>query len=495
MELLTDMYEHQKRAVNKLSKIKVGALYMEMGTGKTRAALELINIRLAKERINHVLWLCPCSVKENLKRDIIKHTGNECKELITICGIETLSSSIKTNLKMIDLVQNNKCYLIVDESNLIKNPLAKRTKNITRLAEYCKYKLILNGTPITRNEADLYSQWYLLDWRILGYKSYWSFSANHLELDEKTGRIVKTLNTSYLVEKIAPYSYQVKKDECLDLPEKTYSIEYYDLTYEQDEHYQKVADKLLFNVDELEPHTIYRMFTGLQNVISGYKVIVEEEKYEFLNEYEEKIVKTKVKGMQKTNFFKNEIENPRIQKLLEIVSKIDDKILIFAKYTDEINNIVRFLNQQYGEDSAVPFNGELNQKIRDKNLNKFRNESRFLVANKNCGAYGLNLQFCNYIIYYSNDFDFGTRAQSEDRVHRIGQNRNVHIIDICAAWTLDERIIKCLERKENLVDSFKKELDKSKDKNDLYYWISLRNRRNKRYNKKVKDIDRSDLID
>ena len=55
---------------------------MEMGTGKTRVALELINIRLQKDRIDHVIWLCPCSVKENLKRDIIKHTGEE-QECIT----------------------------------------------------------------------------------------------------------------------------------------------------------------------------------------------------------------------------------------------------------------------------------------------------------------------------------------------------------------------------------------------------------------------------
>ena len=79
MKLITDLYEHQIRCIDKLRKIKIGALYLEMGTGKTRTALELIKIRLEKGRINHVLWLCPCSVKENLRRDIIKHTGSDCK--------------------------------------------------------------------------------------------------------------------------------------------------------------------------------------------------------------------------------------------------------------------------------------------------------------------------------------------------------------------------------------------------------------------------------
>lgn len=111
---------------------------------------------------------------------------------------------------MLKLVEQYDCYLIVDESNLVKNHLAKRTQNIIRLAEKCKYKMILNGTPITRTEQDLYAQWYVLDWRILGYKSFWSFSANHLEYDD-TGRVRKCLNTDYLTEKIGPYSYQIKK--------------------------------------------------------------------------------------------------------------------------------------------------------------------------------------------------------------------------------------------------------------------------------------------
>ena len=105
MKLITDLYEHQIRCIDKLRKIKIGALYLEMGTGKTRTALELIKIRLEKGRINHVLWLCPCSVKENLRRDIIKHTGSDCKDIITICGIETLSSSIRTNAELLKLTE------------------------------------------------------------------------------------------------------------------------------------------------------------------------------------------------------------------------------------------------------------------------------------------------------------------------------------------------------------------------------------------------------
>ena len=445
MILKTDLYDHQQKAFEKLSKIKVGALYMDQGTGKTRTALELINLRYKAGKINHVLWLCPCSVKRTIEKEIEKHATTI--DYITICGIETLSSSVKTNAELIRLVQTKNVYLVVDESNLVKNHKTKRTQNILRLAEDCKYKLILNGTPISRNEADLFAQWQIVDWRILGYRSFWSFSNNHVIWDENVwGKIKDMRNVDYLVKKISPYTYQVKKNECTDLPEKTYKSYYYDLTEEQRNHYIDIANELMMEVDELEPHTIYRLFTALQNVISGYNVY------------------TKGGKLSKKPLFKNVLDNPRLLMLQDVVSGIDSKIIIFCKYTQEINDIVKILNDEYGEGSAIPFNGSVTQKDRQHNINKFEGSARFFVANKVTAGYGLNLQYCHYVIYYSNDWDYATRSQSEDRVHRIGQENNVQIIDICADETLDERILSCLRRKENLVDSFKSHIRSIKDK-------------------------------
>ena len=94
--------------------------------------------------------------------------------------------------------------------------------------------------------------------------------------------------------------------------------------------------------------------------------------------------------------------------------------------------------------------------------------AKFLIANKSCGGYGLNLQFCHNMIYYNNDFNWATRAQSEDRIHRIGQEHTVYITDICADCKIDERILDNLMNKENLADSFKAEL---KNKRDISAWI------------------------
>jgi SNF2 family DNA or RNA helicase len=457
MNFLTKKMEHQTAAYSKLIKLKVGALYMDMGTGKTRTALELAVNRLKQGKVDCILWLCPVSVKRTIVQEIGKHLGGAIYELVDperinnwqahiyIAGIESISQSDRVNFRLYELVQKRNCFLVVDESNLIKNDLAKRTKRILRYGKYCNYKLILNGTPITNTEQDLYSQWRLLDWRILGYQSFWSFAANHLEYSDKyPGMVVRALNTDYLSRKIAPYTYQVKKSECLDLPEKSYSTRYINMTMRQVEIYHYTMEDLLFEIttEDFKSYTLFKLFTALQKVISGIDI------------------------------FNNQLKNPRIKELLEIITELpDEKIIIWCKYQKEIIDIVTILSNKYGPGRVAEYWGELNENQRNEQLDKFQNGARFLVANKSVGAFGLNLQFCHYAIYYSNDFNWATRSQSEDRIHRAGQTKNVHIIDIVTENSIDERIQEILSKKDSLVNSFKKKIDEFKDKDDLRRWL------------------------
>lgn len=450
MLLKTRLYEYQSKAVDKLSKLKVGALYMEQGTGKTRTALEIIKNKMIKGKVEVVLWLCPCSVKNNLKEDIIKHTGQKPSENnIIIKGIESLSSSDRLYLQLLELVKIYKVYLIVDESNLVKNKLAIRTERIIEISSFCKYKMILNGTPISKNEADLFAQWYILDWRILGYKSFYSFAANHLEYKKvrlpsgreiMTDQIIRVLNVDYLTEKIAPYMYQIKKDEVLkELKPKQYHMRYFCLGILQEEEYGLTKELFLFNVVDWRSETIFKLFSALQHITSGKRVLSAPEK-----------------RMRTEKMYTWE-NNPRIQCLKRTLEDIgEDKCIIFAKYQDEINDIALLLQSE--NKSYIEFTGKISQKKRQENREKFKNHVQFMLANKQCGAYGLNLQFCHNIIFYSNDFDLATRLQAEDRVHRIGQDKIVNIYDICCKYTIDVFIANCLQNKTNLLDSFKKQI-------------------------------------
>lgn len=440
MTLKTKLMQHQNVGVEKLLPLKIGALYMEMGTGKTRTALEIIARRYEKGKLDKVLWLCPFSVQSNLKADLDKHSDG-WENIIHVHGIESLSSSARLYSELLESI-TDKTMLVVDESNLAKNGLAIRSRRIVALAESCKYRMILNGTPISRNETDLFNQWYILDWRVLGYQSYYAFAANHVEYDEVTHRIRRTLNTDYLVDKIAPYSYQVKRSECIDIPNKEYSIWHWDMTSEQVAEYAQVADILLMDVDELLPSTIYRMFSGLQAVISGLHVNVDTEHF------------------TTAPMFQEIDDNPHIKALNQLLQYHigEDKAIIFCKYTHEIDDVLTLLKREYGTQSAVSMYGEDSLKERQANIESFRTSSQFLVANKSCAGYGLNLQFCHNIVYYSNDWDYSTRIQSEDRVHRLGQAETVNIYDMVCNESLDVRIVACLQRKEMLLDSIKNDL-------------------------------------
>ena len=92
------------------------------------------------------------------------------------------------------------------------------------------------------------------------------------------------------------------------------------------------------------------------------------------------------------------------------------------------------------------------QDERQDNIRKFQNdeECRFLVGTPQTGGYGITLTQANTVIYYSNGYDLEKRLQSEDRAHRIGQNKNVTYIDIIAEDTVDEKIQKSLRKKINI---------------------------------------------
>lgn len=441
MEVYSELLPYQKKAVEKLRHIKIGALYMEMGTGKTRTALELVRLRLEAGKVDYVVWLCPCNIKADIRRGIREHSNLDDLGILDIVGIETLSTSVRECSRLLGLAQSHKAYLIVDESSLVKNHIALRTQHIQQLADRCRYKLILNGTPISRNEADLYAQWRILDWRILGYRSYYSFAANHLEIDER-GRIQRVLNTDYLAKKLAPYTYQIKKSECFTLPKKRYDTEYCEMADWQEEDYDMAIGVLMTDLDEMSNTAIYQFFGALQSIISGYKIGIRRNR--------------NYMQVERLSYASDPERNPRLAALLSCVQDNKDKTIIFCSYTDEIETIITLLRCRGL--SAVAFYGELSAAKRDEAISAFRDGAQYFVANKSCGAFGLNLQFCHRIIFYSHDWNWGTRAQAEDRVHRLGQTHEVEITDICMDDSLDVQILRCLQRKENLSDSFKREV-------------------------------------
>lgn len=430
---------------------RVAGLFMEMGLGKTRTAIELLRRR--QHRIDHVVWCCPVSLKETIAGEWRKHTTiadtaiyvfddttseRTCPQVpVYIVGLESISSSRRVVLTLNSLITSRSC-VVVDESSYIKGHRAARTQRITLMSERARYRLILTGTPLSQGVEDLFAQMRFLSPQILGYRSFYSFANNHLEYSTKhRGLIVRAHNTGLLASKIAPYVYQVTKAEVLDLPKKIAAQRYVRLRTEQRIAYQQAKEELLLSVEdeEITSYHLFRLFTALQQIVCG-----------FWNRQGERL----------------HFPHDRLAVMLASIGQMppDARVIIWAKYRQCIEDICGALDPA----QTTQWHGGLNERQRAAELDRWRAGARYFVATPSTGGHGITLNEASYVVFYTNGFKYSERIQAEDRCHRIGQNKSVTYVDITAEGTIDDRIQAALARKENLLDSFRRKIDQVKDK-------------------------------
>jgi SNF2 family DNA or RNA helicase len=454
--LTTECLDHQLAAADKLQRIRVGALFMDMGTGKSRTAIELVFRR--REKIDRVIWFCPVSLKETVRREIIKHTGGSPEDICLVgrgmraesvsldalwyvIGIESMSIAVST-IRIADKIITSRSMVICDESTYIKGHRSKRTARITHIGERARYRLVLTGTPLTQGVVDLYAQMRFLSPRILGYNSWYTFARNHLEYSDRyRGLIVRAHNTEWLAAKIAPYVYQVTKDECLTLPGKLYESRWCGLTDEQWEAYGLAKEEFYNDMLVYERRysqyqsslPIFRLFAALQAIVCGF-------------------------------YGQTSLANNRTELLLDVLDSIDEfeKVVIWGKYRHCVDDICSRVGEAYGKDQVAVFHGGLSEVKRDQELSRWKDSCRFLVATQAAGGHGIDLTAAAYVVFYANGFKYAERLQAEDRNYRIGQHRPVTYIDLWADCKIEDRISAALASKGNVVEQFKQEVDKIK---------------------------------
>lgn len=375
---------------------------MEMGTGKTKVALDLINSK--SNKIDYILWICPFSIKN----EIIKERDKWYPSIkIDVVGCETIGSSDRTYLEILKKVATSKTFIVVDESLKIKNINAKRTRRIIEFGEYAQYKLILNGTPITKNVIDLYTQMEFLSPKILKM-SFNQFKNTYCEYyirGKLKGMVKKQHNIEHLISLIEPYIF----DCDLDIEAKKM---YYNYFYDVDTfQYSKLKNELLEGIANID---FFVLTTKLQ---------------QFYTTYKEEMLK-------------------------ELLEQMNDQVIIFVKYLDSI---------PAGANKIV---GDMNTKERKQVIDKFeRGDFKELYITYGCGSYGLNLQFCRNIIFAEHCFDYSQRIQAEARIYRIGQNYDVNYYNLWCNVGLEKMIQSSLNKKSNLLNEIKKEIEKKGENN------------------------------
>ena len=461
----TELMDHQKKAVGKLLPIRVGALFMDMGTGKTLTAMEIIRHRT--EKIDHVVWTCPVSLKRTIAAEIKKHIPDASvfvfDDKVTdatlpdadwyIVGLESVGSSERVFLALNKLVTEN-TFVVVDESLYIKSPTAKRSRRMIETCKRSRYRLILTGTPMTQGSQDLFTQMYFLSPQILGYRSFYSFAQKHLVYDDKyPDRVVAVIGEEQLAAQVNPYAYQITKEECLDLPEKVFSRVYVDMDEQEIESYSALKRFYIDKITELDEKLwfdaqrvsllIFGLYTGLQKILSGWRWDPWRDE------------------------FATAIDTPRrrLGALIRSIEAIkgEEKVIVWAKFKHDLKVIGDCLTEHFGEDSCVEFSGRKTEEEKAAAVDKFRKDARFFIATPSSGGHGLTLNEACYVIYYNNSFKFSERLQSEDRCHRIGQTRKVTYIDIVTDNSIDQKIIDNLDKKGTSLYTFQEELDEIKD--------------------------------
>lgn len=449
VQTLTNLLPHQVPAVDKLFPTRVGALFMDMGTGKTRCTIELVARR--QKRISRVIWFCPVSLKLTISSEIAKHTIGEAVHVFDgvtsdsntptafwyIVGIESMSSSDRVVLAVNKLIDNDS-FVVVDESSYIKGHASKRSMRIAEISKRARYRLLLTGTPISQGVEDLYAQMRFLSPDILGYGSFYSFARNHLEYSDKfPGLVVRAHGADRLADKIAPYVYQITKAECMSLPDKLYDQVYFGLTTEQREVYEKAKEEILLDVEEPDSYVIFQLFTALQQIVSGF---------------------------WNRNGKLLEFPHERIAQLMSVIGVVpeNEKVIIWCKFVYSVEHIAAALP------GCALYYGDLSEKDRAAQLERFRSGScRFLVATQATGGHGLTLNEAHYHSFYENEFKYAHRVQAEDRSHRIGQTSPVTYMDIYSTSGIDRRIRDALAKKQNVVHAFRREVKKVRDLREL----------------------------
>ena len=240
--------------------------------------------------------------------------------------------------------------------------------------------------------------------------------------------VVGYRNLGELSEKLRPFSYRCLKDDCFDLPKKTYMKRIIELTDEQRKLYKQMKTQALafLHGKMTTTATVITQMMRLHQITCGH-------------------FKADDGSVQ-------EIKSNRLNEFMDIMEEVEGKAVIWAHYRNDIESIYNALEKKFPGQTVTYF-GDTSTDDRQKAIEEIQNPEskiRFLLGTPQTGGYGITLTGASTMIYYSNGYDLEKRQQSEARIDRYGQERPMTYIDIMAEDTIDEKIVDALKRKVNI---------------------------------------------
>lgn len=470
------LWEHQRNAIEFAQSHPHVGLFFEMGTGKTRCAIDILRHRCAaKGRLLKTVILAPRIVCPNWATEIERYSRIAREDVLVLLGplkrrIKQFDEAVLEDLqykraKIIvtnyEAMENEEFFnrlidwevevIIADEAHRIKNPEAVRAKRVVKLSDRksVAYKYALTGTPILNSAMDIFNIFRFLDGGATFGVNFWSFRQTWFE-DENArwagnqGYFPKWAPRPEAYEQFSDMIYRkalrAKKSECLDLPPFVRKEVNVEMSPEQARMYREMRDEYIAYVDDITKTDTPRAVVAQLAVVKAQRLM------QILTGY----AKTEEGEIVKIE------KNPRLDALGELLEDLqgEHKIIVWSIYHENYSDI-RKLCQKLKID-FVELHGQVKDRDKQPAIERFNNDPkcRVMIANQGAGGIGVNLTASDVSIYYSKNYSLEHDQQSEARNYRGGSeiHQNVTRIDITVKDTIDELIGDALENKQKISD-------------------------------------------
>lgn len=469
-------YGWQLEAISLAEKNPNLALLAEMGTGKTKAVIEILRDRFFEnKRLMRTLVLGPIAVVHNWKEELLAHTYLKPEQIAAITG--TGATRLKTLTKAtVDVVTKEAVLprvvvlnyealltsslfallkewqpeiIICDESHLLKNPKSRRAKAVYELSKDAKHRYIMTGTPILNSPEDIFQQYKVLDGGETFGTNYYTFMNKYFydanqAWSGKPGHFKKMVPKEELFDKLTDLIYskaiRVLKKDCLDLPPRILKTVPVELSIEQKAAYEQMKRDLVTFIKDQEdggqPKAVVAQLAitkalRMMQIVSGFA----------------------------TDEDGNTVDMgsiPRLKATEELLEEItpNHKVIIWCSFKHnyaQLSKLCEKMNIGY----AIA-TGEQNAEQKQEAIQSFRTDQkvRVFIANRRAMGTGINLVEADYSIGYSRNFSLAEELQSQDRNYRGGSQIHASIvkIDLVATDTIDELCVQALRDKRSLAD-------------------------------------------
>lgn len=458
-ELEEKLFPHQRVAVAWLKENAQGFLGDDMGLGKTLSVLASFTDLKARDEIDFLLVVCPNSLTRNWQKEasawiperklhLLAQTKQErIKNLDKLLRLsEDFFDGLILNFetarldyvlpKLFEILENKRVLLCVDESQRAKNAQSRTFAALKELATRSTRRVLLSGTPIPKDISDIWAQIYLLDQGERFGENYYAWLEKVAVLGNKYSEFaVKNFRKEEVesaISRVHELLLRRKKEEVLDLPEKTFSERYVELKGEQKKRYEEVRKELLLRVSSADGKTYTKEISSiLEEYLRAVQIASNP-----------RLVDQAWVGEPAKFLELDEIVD-------EIVGEGEKKLLIWTSYIKNTEELCK----RYKKYGTRAFNGNVSTQEREKTIRAFQDlnnsEVKILIAIPAAGGVGITLTATQTAVYLDKTWNAEHWLQSIDRIHRIGQIGSVQIISLHAC-PIDYLIQGNLAKKEKM---------------------------------------------